>query len=115
MTTIKTINKTILVQLNKIKNSTKNYDTDNLRSNLLKEFTAPFTNVLIDFNEIDEINKETMDALIAGQRLSKMNQGQLSLFNVKERVFNAFTQARVAHMFFFCDLPKPLSKDLVMA
>ncbi len=115
MKAIKTINNTILVKLNLTKNSIKNNDTINFKKNLLKEFTAPFTNVLIDFNEIDDINKETIDALIAGQRLSKMNQGQLSLFNVKERVYNALTQARVAHMFFFCDMPKPLAKDLILA
>ncbi len=73
MTVTKTINNTILVKLNKTKNSTKNNNTDNLKKSLLKQFTAPFTNVLIDFNEIDEINRETIDALIAGQRLSKMN------------------------------------------
>jgi anti-anti-sigma regulatory factor len=114
MIKIKTYRNTILVsfedctRLNKI-------DSYNFKQELINKLTYPYSNVMVDFHMVEEINSDTIDALIAGQRLSVMNRGQVSLFNVEEKVYKSFKTANVDHLFFFCDLPKPFSQEILMA
>ncbi|MGQ1786989.1 MULTISPECIES: STAS domain-containing protein [unclassified Saccharicrinis] len=114
MIKIKTYSNTILVSFEK---STRLNQENSImfKNELISKLTFPFSNIIVDFNEVKEIDKETIDALIAGQRLSKMNRGQVSLFNVKAQVYKALRLAKVDHLFFFCDEPKPFSQELLMA
>ncbi len=115
MTNIKTINNTILVRLATTGNTVlQEEDSYKLKEELTNYFNKPNTNILLDFNGIEDINHMIIDVLISGQKLSKRNNGQLSLFNVKEKVFNAFTNAKAEHLFFFCDMPKHFSYSLTM-
>ncbi len=115
MTEIRTINNTILVRLtNTEKGVLLEEDSYTLKKELAGFFTKPHTNILLDFNGIEDINQMIIDTLIAGQKLSIKNNGQLSLFNVKEKVFNAFTKAKADHLFFFCDMPKHFSYSLTI-
>jgi len=113
MINIKTYSNTILVSFEKASKLNKE-DSNSFKKELIKKLRSPFSNILVDFNEVKEIDADTIDALIAGQRLSEMNKGQVSLFNVKENVFKSFIKAKVDHLFFFCDIPKPFSQDLLM-
>ncbi|WP_075591643.1 STAS domain-containing protein [Labilibacter marinus] len=114
MINIKTHCNTILVSFDKSSKLNRN-NTDEFKRQLISKLTSPFSNIIVDFNEVSEINQETIDALIAGQRLSKMNRGQVSLFNVKEQVYKALRLAKVDHLFFFCDQPKPFSQNILLA
>lgn len=114
MIKIKTYSNTILVSFDESTNLSKD-NSFRFKNELIKRLTSPFSNIIVDFNEVKEINSETIDALIAGQRLSEMNKGQVSLFNVKDKVFRSFRSAKVDHLFFFCDRAKPFSENILMA
>ena len=114
MMTIKRFSNTVLVSFE------NNFGWDreesfHLKNELISKLTTPFSNVIINLKEVKEISKETIEALIVGQRLSKMNKGQISLYNVNTQVYKALRFAKVDHLFFFCDEPKPFSKDILMA
>ncbi len=74
----------------------------------------PFSNLFLDLEKVEHVDSEGLNTLIAGQRLSEMNQSQLSLFNVKEEVLLAMKKHSLDQYFFFCDRPKPFSDDLLM-
>jgi len=114
MMKIKTFSNTILVSFEKSIQLNRENSFE-FKKELISKLTSPYSNIMVDFNEVKEINKETIEALIAGHRLSKMNRGQVSLFNVKERVYRALRLAKVDHLFFFCDEPKPFSQEILMA
>ncbi len=114
MIKIRTYNNTVLVTFDKC-NEINKEDSFRFRKELINKLTYPFSNILVDFEQVVDIDSETIDALIAGQRMSQMNRGQISLFNVKEEVFKLFRNAKVDHLFFFCDIPKPFSETLLMA
>ena len=113
MINIKTYSNTILVSFDKSIHFNRQNSSE-FKKELITKFTSPFSNMIVDFNEVKEINKETIDALIAGYRLSKMNRGQVSLFNVREQVYKALRLAKVDHLFFFCDQPKPFSQEIYL-
>ncbi|TLX77464.1 STAS domain-containing protein [Labilibacter sediminis] len=114
MIKIKTYSNTILVSFDKCARLSKAHSFQ-FKNELIKKLTNPFSNIIVDFNEVKEIDSDTIDALMAGQRLSEMNKGQVSLFNVKDKVYKSFKSANVDHLFFFCDRPKPFSENLLMA
>ncbi len=114
MIKIKTYQNTILVSFEK-NTSLNSKDTNLFKEELINVLIHPYSNVMVDFGQVNEINADTIEALIAGQRLSEMNRGQVSLFNVGEKVFKKFKLANVDHLFFFCDIPKPFSKELLIA
>lgn len=110
----KKISNTVLVSFE------KNFGWDiegghSLKKELISKLTTPFSNVLINLDEVNEISNETIEALMVGHRLSKMNRGQISLYNVKIQVYKALRLAKVDHLFFICDEPKPFSQDILMA
>ncbi len=90
-------------------------ESNTFKNELISKLTKPFANVLINLNEVKEISHETIEALIAGQRLSTMNKGQISLYNVTTQVYKALRFAKVDHLFFICDEPKPFSQEILMA
>ena len=114
MIKIRTYSNTILVSFEKnIQLNRKNSAL--FRDQLISKLTFPYSNIIVDFNEVKEINKEMIDALVAGQRLSKINRGQVSLFNVNTQIYKALRLAKIDHLFFFYDEPKPFSQGLLMA
>ncbi len=114
MIRIKTFQNTILVSFEKETNLNSNEITQ-FKNKLINILTNPFSNVMVDLGQLNEIPTDAIDALIAGQRLSEMNRGQVSLFNVGEKILKKFRSAQVDHLFFFCDIPKPFSKELLIA
>ncbi len=114
MIRIKTYQNTILVSFEKetILNSK---DLIQFKNKLINILTRPFSNVMVDLGQLNEISSDAIDALLAGQRLSEMNRGQVSLFNVGEKILRKFRSEQVDHLFFFCDIPKPFSKELLIA
>ncbi len=114
MIRIKTYQNTILVSFEKETNLNSNEITQ-FKNKLINILTHPFSNVMVDLGQLSEIPTDAIDALIAGQRLSEMNRGQVSLFNVGEKILKKFRSAQVDHLFFFCDIPKPFSKELLIA
>ncbi len=114
MIKIKTFQNTILVSFEKEAKLNSN-EIIQFKSKLINILVRPFSNVIVDFDQVNEIPSDAIDVLLAGQRLSEMNQGQVSLFNVGETVLKKFRTAKVDHLFFFCDIPKPFSKELLIA
>lgn len=114
MIKIKTYSNTILVSFDKCNRLSKAHSFE-FKNELLKKLAYPFSNVIVDFNQVKEIDIDAIDALLMGQRLSEINKGQVSLFNVKEKVLKAFRSANVDHLFFFCDRPRPFSEKLLIA
>ncbi len=113
MIKVKTYNNTILVSFEESK--LQENKTADFKNQFLKKLTSPYSNLMIDFSGVNEIDQDMINALIAGQRLSSMNKCQVSLFNVKEEVYKTLFEAKVDHLFFFCDLPKPFSQNLLIA
>ncbi|SMO84452.1 hypothetical protein SAMN06265379_10995 [Saccharicrinis carchari] len=114
MIKIKTLRNIVLISFTK-NDRCSSEDISNFKNELIYKLTTPFTNVLIDLEGVDMINKEIVDALVATQRLSEMNECQISLFNLHVQVYKALRLAKADHMFFFCDEPKPFSQDILMA
>ncbi len=114
MIKFKTYSNTVLVSFDKsIKLNKEN--SFEFKKALIFKLTSPFSNIMVDLNEVKEISKETIEALIAGQRLSIMNRGQMSLFNIKEQVYRSLMLAKADHLFFFCDESKPFSQEILLA
>lgn len=113
MIKVKTYSNTILVTFNTCNRLSRAHSFE-FKTELLKKLTYPFSNIIVDFNQVKEIDIDTIDALLMGQRLSEINKGQVSLFNVKEKVLKSFKSANVDHLFFFCDRPKPFSENVLM-
>ncbi len=84
------------------------------RSQMMDILKRPFTNLFVDLEKVESVDAEGLNTLMAGQRLSEMNQSQLSLFNVKEGVLQAMKKYELDNYFFFCDRPKPFSDELLM-
>ncbi len=84
------------------------------RSQMMDILKRPFTNLFVDLEKVESVDAEGLNTLMAGQRLSEMNQSQLSLFNVKEGVLQAMKMYELDNYFFFCDRPKPFSDELLM-
>ena len=74
MIKVKTYSNTILVSFENTAQLDKGSSSE-LKKELISKLTSPFSNIMVDFNEVKEINQEAIEALIAGQRLSKMNRG----------------------------------------
>jgi len=84
------------------------------RKQMMDILRRPFTNLIVDLEKVTDVDVEGLNTLIAGQRLSEMNQSQLSLFNVKENVLQIMKKHNLDRYFFFCDRPKPFSDDLLV-
>jgi len=84
------------------------------RSQMLDILKRPYTNLFVDLEKIENVDAEGLHTLMAGQRLSEMNQSQLSLFNVREDVLESMKKHDLDQYFFICDRPKPFSDDLLM-
>ncbi|MCU4166693.1 STAS domain-containing protein [Carboxylicivirga caseinilyticus] len=113
MIKIKVFKNTTLVSFE----SKENLDIKNsgdLKSRMMEIMKRPFTNLIVDLEKVEKVDDEGLNALMAVQRLSEINQSQLSLFNVKEGVLKSMRKYDLDHYFFFCDRPKPFSDDLLM-
>ncbi|TRX71820.1 STAS domain-containing protein [Carboxylicivirga sp. M1479] len=84
------------------------------KNQMMDILKKPFTNLFVDLEKVENVDAEGLNTLMAGQRLSEMNQSQLSLFNVKKEVLNSMKKYDLDSYFFFCDRPKPFSDDLLM-
>ncbi len=84
------------------------------KNQMMDILKKPFTNLFLDLEKVENVDAEGLNTLMAGQRLSEMNQSQLSLFNVKEEVLKSMKKYDLDSYFFFCDRPKPFSDDLLM-
>lgn len=84
------------------------------KNELMDILKKPFTNLFVDLEKVEKVDAEGLNTLMAGQRLSEMNQSQLSLFNVKEEVLKSMKKHELDKYFFFCDRPKPFSDDLLL-
>ncbi len=113
MIKIKVFKNTTLVSFDKKENLDLNTSKD-LKSSMMDILKQPFTNLLVDLEKVEKVDDEGLNALMAVQRLSEMNQSQLSLFNVKEGVLKSMKKHELDSYFFFCDRPKPFSDDLLM-
>jgi anti-anti-sigma factor len=88
--------------------------SNDFRNQMMDILKKPFTNLFVDLEKVENVDAEGLNTLMAGQRLSEMNQSQLSLFNVKEEVLESMKKYDLDNYFFFCDRPKPFSDDLLM-
>lgn len=88
--------------------------SDDIKFRMLDILKQPFTNLIVDLDKIENVDDEGLNALMAVQRLSKMNRSQLSLLNVRESVLEFFRKHELDSYFFFCDRPKPFSDDLLL-
>lgn len=89
-------------------------NSKSFRGEMMGILKKPFTNLFLDLEKVENVDPEGLNALLAGQRLSEMNQSQLSLFNVKESVLKTMKKHNLDRLFFFCDRPKPFSEDLIL-
>nr|WP_319401641.1 STAS domain-containing protein [uncultured Carboxylicivirga sp.] len=113
MIKIKVFKNTTLVSFEKKENlDIKN--SGDIKSRLMDILKRPFTNLIVDLDKVEKVDDDGLNALMAMQRLSEMNQSQLSLFNVKEGVLKAMRKHELDGYFFFCDRPKPFSDDLLL-
>ena len=113
MIKIKVFKNTTLVSFEK-KESLDIKTSGDLKSRMMDILKRPFTNLIVDLEKVEQVDDEGLNALMAVQRLSEMNQSQLSLFNVKEGVLRSMKKHELDSYFFFCDRPKPFSDDLLM-
>ncbi|MCU4177103.1 STAS domain-containing protein [Carboxylicivirga sp. N1Y90] len=113
MIKIKVFKNTTLVSFDKKENLDIQTSQD-LKSRVMDILKKPFTNLLVDLDKVEMVDDEGLNTLMAVQRLSEMNQSQLSLFNVKENVLKSMKKHELHNYFFFCDRPKPFSNDLLL-
>ncbi len=113
MIKIKEFKNTTLVSFEK-QESLDEKTSNHLKFRMMDILKHPFTNLIVDLDKIEKVDDEGLSALMAVQRLSEMNQSQLSLFNVKESVLQFMRKHELDSYFFFCDRPKPFSDDLLM-
>ncbi|MBS2100301.1 STAS domain-containing protein [Carboxylicivirga linearis] len=110
---IKVFKNTTLVSFEKEENIDLKNSGD-LKSRMMDILKRPFTNLIVDLEKVEKVDDDGLNALMAVQRLSEMNQSQLSLFNVKEGVLKSMKKHELDRYFFFCDRPKPFSDDLLL-
>ncbi len=110
---IKQIKNTVLLSFDK-KVKLDNSNSKSFKDEILNLLTKPFTNMFVDLMKVERVDEEGLNALLAGYRLSEMNQSQMSLFNVSENVLNAMRRSNLDSHFYFVDRPKPFSEDLLM-
>jgi anti-anti-sigma regulatory factor len=113
MIRVKVFKNTTLMSFEKQENLDMN-TSGSFRNQMMDILKQPFTNLFVDLGKVEDVDEVGLSALIAGQRLSEMNQSQLSLFNVKENVLQSMKRHELDRYFFFCDRPKPFSDDLLM-
>ncbi|MEN8251415.1 MAG: STAS domain-containing protein [Bacteroidota bacterium] len=113
MIRVKVFKNTTLVSFEK-EESLNVKTSDAFGARLMDILKKPFTNLILDLDKVEYVDSEGLNALMASQRLSKMNQSQLSLFNVKEGVLKKMKKHNLDNYFFFCDRPKPFSNELLM-
>lgn len=113
MIRVKVFKNTTLISFERKENLDLNTSKD-FRNQLMDILKRPFTNLFVDLEKVEHVDAEGLNTLMAGQRLSEMNQSQLSLFNVKEGVLDSMKKYELDNYFFFCDRPKPFSDDLLM-
>ncbi len=113
MIRVKVFKNTTLISFEKKENLDLRTSKD-FKSQLMDILKKPSTNLFVDLEKVEEVDTEGLNTLIAGQRLSEMNQSQLSLFNVKESVLKSMKKHELDSYFFFCDRPKPFSDNLLM-
>jgi len=113
MLSIKQIKNTVLLSFDK-KVKLDNSLSKEFRDEVLSLLTKPFTNLFVDLTQVENVDDEGLNALIASYRLSEMNRSQVSLFNVSENVLKAMRRKNMDSHFYFVDRPKPFSEDLLM-
>ncbi len=113
MIRVKVFKNTTLISFDK-KASLDLNNSKSFRGEMMDILKKPFTNLFLDLDQVEDVDPEGLNALLAGQRLSEMNHSQLSLFNVKESVLNTMKKHNLDRIFFFCDRPKPFSEDLIL-
>lgn len=85
-----------------------------LREQLQSFLRFPYTNLLIDFRNFNAFNEETLEVLKAGQRLSELTHCQVTLFNVGQDAKKLMRKKKADNQFFFGDLPKPFSEEILL-
>jgi len=113
MLNIKQISNTVLLSFDR-KIKLDNSNSKSFKDEVLNLLTKPFTNLFVDLNKVERVDEEGLNALLAGYRLSEMNQSQMSLINVSENVLSAMRKSNLDSRFYFVDRPKPFSEDLLM-
>ncbi len=113
MIRVKVFKNTTLISFDK-QESLKLKTSRQFKNQMMDILKKPFTNLFVDLEKVENVDAEGLNTLMAGQRLSEMNQSQLSLFNVKEEVLKSMKKYDLDSYFFFCDRPKPFSDDLLM-
>ncbi|MBR8536905.1 STAS domain-containing protein [Carboxylicivirga mesophila] len=113
MIRVKVFKNTTLISFERKENLDLNTSKD-FKNQMMDILKRPFTNLFVDLEKVEHVDAEGLNTLMAGQRLSEMNQSQLSLFNVKEGVLKSMKKYDLDNYFFFCDRPKPFSDDLLM-
>ncbi|WP_430813060.1 STAS domain-containing protein [Carboxylicivirga sp. RSCT41] len=113
MIQVKVFKNTTLISFDK-KESLDLQTSKQFKNRMMDILKQPFTNLFVDLEKVENVDAEGLNTLMAGQRLSEMNQSQLSLFNVKEGVLKSMKKYDLDSYFFFCDRPKPFSDDLLM-
>ncbi|NPA37610.1 MAG: STAS domain-containing protein [Chlorobi bacterium] len=113
MLRIKQIKNTVLLSFD------KNVKLDNSTSKRFKDevlnlLTKPFTNLFVDLTKVENVDEEGLKALMASHLLSEMNNSQVSLYNVSDKVLKAMRMKNLDTHFYFVDRPKPFSEDLLM-
>ncbi|MCG8579795.1 MAG: STAS domain-containing protein [Bacteroidales bacterium] len=113
MIQVKVFKNTTLISFDQ-KDSLDLQTSKHFKNQMMDILKKPFTNLFVDLEKVENVDAEGLNTLMAGQRLSEMNQSQLSLFNVKEEVLKSMKKYDLDNYFFFCDRPKPFSDDLLM-
>jgi len=113
MIQVKVFKNTTLISFEKKENLDLKTARD-FKNQMMDILKKPFTNLFVDLEKVENVDAEGLSTLMAGQRLSEMNQSQLSLFNVKEGVLKSMKRHELDSYFFFCDRPKPFSDDLLL-
>ncbi len=80
-----------------------------VRKELLISMLNPSCNIFINFKHINFIDTDVVDALVDCSRLAKMNNGQITVYNVNNKVYSVLKDKNVEHLFFWCDMSKKIS------
>ena len=113
MLNIKQISNTVLLSFDK-KIKLDNSNSKSFKDEVLSLLTKPFTNLFVDLNQVEKVDEDGLNALLASHRLSRMNQSQVSIYNVSAEVLKAMQRSNLDSRFYFVDRPKPFSEDLLM-
>ncbi len=113
MLNITQISNTVLLSFDR-KIKLDNSNSKSFKNEVLSLLTKPFTNLFINLNKVERIDENGLNALLASHRLSRMNQSQVSFYNVSAEVLKAMQRSNLDSSFYFVDRPKPFSEDLLM-